>query len=82
MEEKPDRRDEMSKRRKSESMLVVWVSLLINASLPVHVGLWNGVNWMVALVFYLLTAVSELICIVCAEISIAPNVKLMRRQRL
>lgn len=34
-------------------MLVVWVSLLVNASLPVHVGLWNGVNWMVALVFYL-----------------------------
>lgn len=46
-------------KRKSESMLVVLFSTvcllrpLSDASLAVHVGLWNGVDWMVGFVVFI-----------------------------
>ena len=61
--------------------------LLSEASLAVHVGLWNGVDWMVGFVFFrfffcfFLTPVSKLIGIIRTEVSVAPNVELMERQR-
>lgn len=40
----------------------------------VHVGLWNDVDWMVIQRDFL-TAVTKLISIICAEVSITPNVE-------
>lgn len=58
--------------------------LLSKSSIAVHVCLWNGVDWMVVFfvfLFLFLTPVTKLIGIVRTEVSVAPNVELMGRQR-
>lgn len=55
--------------------------LLSKSSIAVHVCLWNGIDWMVVFCFLFLTPVTKLIGIVRTEVSVAPNVELMGRQR-
>lgn len=72
-------------RVNSLSLSFCLLCLLSQASLAVHVGLWNGVDWMVDFVpshpSIFLTAVTKLIGIIRTEISIAPDVELMTGHR-